>query len=294
MKNGIVVALACALAATLAPSPGGGAQAQPALAVPESIRLAPDDGRGPTLELRVFRPAGAQAPVPAIVALHGCGGLFARNGAVGARERAFAAEFTARGYAVVMPDSFTPRGVREVCTLGGDRRPVRVPDRRQDALRVIRWIARGAPGLDGRYALVGWSNGGSTLLATLDAAAWPPDLPAPVASFAFYPGCGGDLARIAASVGTLAMFIAGDDNWTLPGPCIELALRIRTAAGPAELHVFSGAVHGFDAPSSPLRTRTDVPLVRNGARVQVKLGTHPQARAESYRILGETLARRMH
>lgn len=260
---------------------------------PQLIRVPAHDGAGPTLDLYVYRPADTGTPPPSIIALHGCGGLLTRGGAVVARERAFAAEFTALGYAVLMPDSFNPRGLRELCTIALAQRPIAIADRRDDVLRLIRWLAGNAVGLDGRYALVGWSNGGSTLLATLDATRWPSDLPTPAASFAFYPGCTGDIARIAATIGTLTMYLAGDDNWARPQPCLELAQRLREAPNRVELHVYEGAVHGFDSPSSRPRVRSDVPLTRNGVPVQVRVGSHPAARAQAYGDLRTTLARRL-
>ena len=260
---------------------------------PQLIHVPAQDGAGPALDLYVYRPAETRAPPPSIIALHGCGGLLTRSGSVAARERAFAAEFTALGYAVLMPDSFNPRGLRELCTIALAKRPIAIADRRNDVLRLIRWLAGNAVGLDGRYALVGWSNGGSTLLATLDAPRWPTDLPTPVASFAFYPGCTGDIARIAATIGTLTMYLAGDDNWARPQPCQKLAQRLRDAPSRVELHVYEGAVHGFDSPSSRPRVRSDVPLTRNGEPVQVRVGSHPAARAQAYGDLRTTLARRL-
>ena len=51
---------------------------------------------------------------------------------------------------------------------------------------------------------------------------------------------------------------------------------------------YPGAVHGFDAPDTPLRTRTDVGLTANG---RAKVGTDLKARAaaigEVTRILAE-------
>ena len=55
----------------------------------------------------LFRPAG-DAPRPAVVFLHGCGGLIGRSGTTNLRERDWAALLNQRGYVVLMVDSFTP------------------------------------------------------------------------------------------------------------------------------------------------------------------------------------------
>ena len=64
---------------------------------------------------QLLRPSGA-GPFPAIVAMHGCGGLLNNKGQLRSREMDWAERFVAAGYAVLFPDSFTARGVREICT----------------------------------------------------------------------------------------------------------------------------------------------------------------------------------
>jgi dienelactone hydrolase len=66
--------------------------------------------RAPTiLDGHLFWPAGGDRR-PAVVFLHGCGGLFSRTtGLIESRERAWASELNGRGYAVLMLDSFGPR-----------------------------------------------------------------------------------------------------------------------------------------------------------------------------------------
>lgn len=61
------------------------------------------------------------AGAPVVVALHGCGGLYTPAGAdanaLGERYRGYAQWLAARGYAVVLPDSFGPRGKPHgICT----------------------------------------------------------------------------------------------------------------------------------------------------------------------------------
>ena len=80
----------------------------------------------------VIRPANQsnQASRGTVIALHGCGGLYAatgaRKGQLNARHQAMADLLVAEGYSAVFPDSFSPRGETELCTqkIGKDRKSV--------------------------------------------------------------------------------------------------------------------------------------------------------------------------
>ena len=82
------------------------------------------------------QPSSAQANAsvqPAVLALHGCGGLFAKAGVLSSRYRETAETLHAAGYAVLMPDSFGSRGLRDVCQTRYSDRSLNVNDRVQDA-----------------------------------------------------------------------------------------------------------------------------------------------------------------
>src|SRR5262245_22823973 len=69
-----------------------------------------------TLKAVLFRPEGA-GPFPAVVGLHGCGGLINRTGQLGARYRDWGERLVAAGFVVLYPDSFGPRGLASQCTV---------------------------------------------------------------------------------------------------------------------------------------------------------------------------------
>src|SRR4051812_15307395 len=96
----------------------GVAAAQEAVQFPSLEDNGP--GRSATmLDGYLFRPAG-EGRHPAVVFLHGCGGLFSRtNGLIETRERAWANELDGRGYVVLMVDSFGPRHQGEMCSQRG-------------------------------------------------------------------------------------------------------------------------------------------------------------------------------
>src|SRR5436190_241550 len=78
---------------------------------------------------------------------------------------------------VLLPDSFNPRGVREVCTMSD--RPVRPGyERARDVYGALAWVQAQPWARADRVALLGWSNGGTATLWAVGARspARPPDL----------------------------------------------------------------------------------------------------------------------
>ena len=146
-------------------------------------------------------------------------------------------------------------------------------------------------------ALLGWSNGGSSLLAATDAnhsAVKSAGLPFK-AAIAFYPGCVDANRTGYRPNAPLTLLLGADDDWTLPEPCIQLGERLVKQGDVVTVKVYPGAVHDFDTPLPGLRTRSDVPSrspARAGQGVQV--GQNPAAREDSWQrvraILKEAFA----
>lgn len=234
-------------------------------------------------------PDAAGASAPALVLLHGCGGAYGATGPGGPRLATrmleYAALINSLGVHVLVTDSLTPRGEKELCTQRTGARRVTQVERRRDALGALRWLAA-QPGVDGaRLGLMGWSHGGSAVLAATDAG--HPEVadahPRPALAVAFYPGCAAALAEGWRPAAPLLLLVGEADDWTPAEPCRRLAAR---AGGPAaagatavEFEAYAGAYHGFDS-LAPVRLRRDVPNgVRPGQGVHV--GGNAQARAAS-------------
>ena len=65
-------------------------------------------------------------------------------------------------------DSFTPRGLKSICETRQNLRTIDQEGRRDDVFAAIRWLAQ-RPDVDrNRIAVVGYSNGGSTVLYVVD------------------------------------------------------------------------------------------------------------------------------
>ncbi len=222
--------------------------------------------------------AAAATPGPALVLMHGCGAAYDRRGRLADRYTELAARLNAMGVHALVTDSLTPRGEKELCTQRTGQRQVTQLQRRRDALSALQWLAA-QPGVDAkRIGLLGWSNGGSTVLAALnrrhpEVAAAPVQ---PSLAVAFYPGCESELKRGFEPTAPLLMLLGELDDWTPAAPCKALAAAI--TQGPAvQWEAYANAYHGFDG-VAPLRLRRDVPNgVRPGQGVHV--GAEPAARA---------------
>ena len=72
--------------------------------------LRPASGNNPAIRAAIEPPAGA-GPFPAVILLHGCGGLRPNT-------PSWSSLLRDRGFLVATPDQFGPRGITEVCTQG--------------------------------------------------------------------------------------------------------------------------------------------------------------------------------
>jgi len=123
-----------------------------------------------------------------VIALHGCGGLYARARDLNERHRAMAELLRSRGFHVLFPDSFTPRGFRQLCSVPLAERRLRSSDRRFDIQGAIDWLAARPEADRDRLVLLGWSHGGGAVLSALNRKLNEMRVQ-PRAAVAFYPGC---------------------------------------------------------------------------------------------------------
>lgn len=242
---------------------------------------------------------------PVVVALHGCGGLYitsvTRKGQLNARHQAMGEMLQAQGYHVVFPDSLTARGESSLCAQPIGSRKITQRERRADALGVLAWV-RQQPWADPtRVAVLGWSHGASAVLAVTESQ-HPQVRTSAVAPFtaalAFYPGCSQALVNGYQPNTGITFFLGADDDWTPPGPCIELAQKLQAQQGDAGqaleqkpkvgLHVYAGAVHDFDNPQPGVRERKDIPSRVHSGR-GVMTGQNPAAREASWAQVREIL-----
>jgi dienelactone hydrolase len=222
----------------------------------DKVHFASLDGtadRAPTtLDGYLFKP-GRPGPMPAVIFLHGCGGLISTaTDRIVSREIDWAAKLNAQGIAVLMIDSLTPRGSGEICSRAGFKEWLYLR-RPADAygwlarLQKQSWVAKD------RVAMVGWSNGGGAVLFALGkkvgrpAASTGPDFRAAIA---FYPGsCSERRMGTDWTPRMPLMILIGDkDVWTPHAPCKALADHAVARGASITYHAYPGAYHDFDWP----------------------------------------------
>ena len=249
---------------------------------------------GTQIKALVFHPASSangQASRGTVIALHGCGGLYAttgsRKGQLNARHQAMADLLVAEGYNAVFPDSLTPRGESELCTQKIGTRKIDQTERRADVLGTLAWVATQPWAQPSRIALLGWSHGGSAVLSATDTmrADVRGQPVKPAVAVAFYPGCAAALKSGYKPSTTLVLMLGEKDDWTPPAPCVALGQAVS-----AEVNLYADSYHDFDNPVGEVRLRKDVPNGVNPGQ-GVHVGPNPVAREQAYARLRVLLAR---
>ena len=261
-----------------------------AAAGPERVEVPPPPSSPAPLVGHLFRPAGA-GPHPAVVMMHGCGGAYTRDGALSSRHAFWGEQLAARGYVALMLDSFTSRGLREICTIRIGSRPIRESDRVADANAALAFL-RNLPGVrSDRIGLIGWSHGGGTVLTTMARA--QPDEGGFRAAVAMYPGCGARAKNADRfhPYAPVLLIIGEADDWTPAAPCRELVAAVAARGEPMSIVTYPDTYHGFDTPSlTAARVRTEVPNGVNPGR-GVTVAPNPEAREDALRRVGEFFGR---
>jgi dienelactone hydrolase len=233
-----------------------------------------------TLKAVLHRPAGA-GPFPAVVALHGCAGLYEKSGSLSPRHADWAERLAGKGLLVLFPDSFGSRGSESQCTTN-DRVTSPSKERVEDAMAARSYLQSRSDVKADAISLLGWSNGGSTVLYAVQRQHRPRDSrPDFAKAVAFYPGC-----RAPAEHGSwhtrlpLMILIGAADDWTPPAPCQALADSAAAANEPVSITVYPGAYHDFDHPNLPLHTLDGLAFTAsNNGRAHT--GTNPAARQDA-------------
>lgn len=244
---------------------------------------------GQALEGWLWRSALPRASAaPAVVMLHGCSGVYGSKGygeddAISTRFIDWAVRLNARGVHVLLVDSISTRDPQNPPALARQNycndRPAVVAigareevERPRDALAGYAALialrnADGTASVDpARVGLLGWSHGGSAVLATVAAGALPPQ---PfTAGQSFYPGCGlygafgnpgNGTSTYVASV-PVSIYLGLDDAISTLAACGGHRDHSEQEAGAAfALHAFDQVGHSFDG--AQCTEQVDGPLV---------------------------------
>ena len=283
----IAASLGVALIAFLPTPRPAGAQAQRPL--PERVSFMSADGRT-TLVGYLYRPARMRAPrVPAVVMMHGRAGAYSSraNGVYDAstlslRHKAWGEAWADAGYLALLVDGFGPRGYPQgFGRFSYEGRPAELNEvtvRPLDAAGALAFLRARPDVIPDRIGLQGWSNGGSTVLATMSPVAPAPPALMPSSGFraalAFYPGCGLHDAfkdtPLHPTAPTLVLHGMADEEVSYKR-CQELVQRSRAAGGPIDIKLYPGAAHNFDSPATSVqKSDANATATRNAVAVSLK------------------------
>ncbi len=250
-------------------------------------------GQPPTLlDGYLFRPSGGGSH-PAVVFLHGCGGLLRRDGTIEARERDWAAELNRRGYIVLMVDSFSPRHQGSMCAYRDFNATV-YQERPRDAYGALFFLQSQPEVRPDRIGVVGWSEGGGVVLLSIRTQSPGRPMQLPHGDFraavAFYPASCDERKQKTwwSSAIPLLVLVGGGDVWTPAGPCKQLLDDAVARGSPIELKIYAGAYHDFDWPAMPVHQS---PRFRTAAGVVPIQGTDPAARQDAFARVPDFLDR---
>src|SRR5579864_7260913 len=108
----------------------------------------------------LFKVPAGKGPFPIVIVLHGCGGR-------GPSQITWARRLNGWGYAVLIPDSMTPRGIKRVCE--PLNQPLVTPrDRVGDVGSAVAWLRNRQEIDPARIAVLGLSHGGATAVMATD------------------------------------------------------------------------------------------------------------------------------
>ena len=191
-------------------------------------------------------------PFPAMILLHGCGGLQHGTRRV-LREQA--EWYAARGYAALIVDSFGARRVTETCSgRGMSPNPV---TRAWDAYRALDKLVRDGIADPLRAVVQGLSHGGAAVLQTLDrSVAERSGVRYRFAGgIAYYPDCSGALGL--SLYAPLLVLIGELDDWTPAALCVQFEQHQKSLNGAdVRLTAYPGVAHLFDFPGGPRRSQS--------------------------------------
>lgn len=265
---GLFVALACTLAAV------------PATAQ-ELLHFPSLDDEHTMLDGYLYRPQGA-GPHPAVIGFHGCSGMMTPSGSIFPIEFAWAYRLNSEGYAVLLVDSFGPRQHGEMCSISGfDLAIYRA--RPKDAYGALAWLQAQPDIRPDRIAALGWSQGGGMVLMSVGepsrgrpSGMTQPDFRAAVA---FYPAaCRDDRWPRGWTTKIPLLVLQGEaDVWTPAALCKNFIDGAVARGATAEIVLYPGAYHAFDAPDVSIR---ELPKYVTRTGVVPIVGTDPAARAD--------------
>lgn len=167
-------------------------------------------------------------PAPTVILAHTCAGIIQSMDI-----QQWGYNLKRWGYNVVFPDSFRPRGYRDICN---NTTAVTAEQRGQDIAAVAEWV-RKQPWHKGKIALIGFSHGGRAAMEVSNRTKSSVDV-----VVAYYPWCRS--LDTTPQVPT-QIHVGNKDDWTPSDRCEKIAKNNKNYS----LYVYDGVYHSFDRPA---------------------------------------------
>jgi dienelactone hydrolase len=251
------------------------------------MQYAGEPGRGAeTLQSTLFLPEG-KGPFPAVIGLHGCGGLTKSSGALDDRFADWGRRLAGQGYAVLFPDSFASRGVTGGVCHGSDEAIRPAYERAADARASLAYLQSRPDIRANRVSLMGWSHGAITgLWSVTPKSRKSEEKPDFARAILFYPGCKSALDSATWSARMPVLILSGKaDDWTPATPCEALAAKFPDRI---RMVLYDGAYHEFDHPGMAVHEVTGLPRSSNPSGI-AHAGTNKAAREDAIKRVTEEL-----
>lgn len=243
----------------------------------------------------LYKPAGS-GPFAAVVGIHGCDGVANEKGEIRPLYGTWGDILSQKGYAVLLIDSFQPRGHVSLCALlPVFSRPI-LPNREtpMDAFGAMNYLRSRSDVRPDSIAILGQSYGGMAMMFTIANGALPKDVPPEKdfrAAIAFYPNCPPVLDKDPhwRPRQRMLLLMGESDNFTPPGPCKEMVVRAKDEGAPAiDVHFYPDTYHAFDHPNLPMTVVTSLKLPPDGH--SPIMASNPEARADAINRVTQFLA----
>lgn len=191
-----------------------------------------------TISGELTLPASATGKVPAMVVMHGSGGLDAGSA------RSWASMLGQMGYATFLVDSFTPRGISGT---GTDQSLLTYTTSGIDSLKALELLAT-HPRIDsGRIGVIGFSRGGVAAQQASFERFRSAVLPGTGLKFALHIALYGGCAQYGTTTGVPVLHLIGEDDGFLSvEQCRKVTDMTNARKGHVRLVAYPGALHGFD------------------------------------------------
>lgn len=233
------------------------------------------------------RRAPGAPPPPAVILLHGSGGV------LWARERTYGRQFAAMGITALVVDAFAARRDRGTSFT---ERLLNITESMMlaDAYAGFRWLVERGEADPRRIALIGFSYGAMATMYALNenaARAFAPNGERFAAHAAFYGPCIARFEDPRTTGAPLLMLYGTDDELIDPARCDETARTFREGGSRVEVIAYEGAAHQWDGGWGPRRigrllNGCNIQLARDGAVRDLNSGLEMSGRLSRMMILG--------